>query len=225
MRQRTRARSFTGARELALGLALGAALAGCGSGPKKTEGDKKPTPAPAASPAGSPAPAPAASPTAPSSPAPGDPAPGPETPPEQPIVINKPGSKRALIYTWRDGFPKDLPATPGEPAWLLSDADYIETTDAANAWSFKYVVPKTDRMLSVAVVEYTVSSQAAERYESSVRKFESLGAFRALDVPRADRAGAAALAPDASGKSQGYAIAASGRYFSPSTAPTRTRST
>jgi hypothetical protein len=142
------------------------------------------------------------------------------TPPSEPIVVvHQPGSKMALLYTWRDQFPTELPAETPENRWILSEADYIKTSDFANAWSLKYVVAKTDRKLDVAVVEYGRVEEAADRFESSKKKLLAGPGASAtpltLEAPGADKSFSVSITDSGASPPTKKAVAllTSERYF------------
>src|SRR5580658_5384279 len=74
-------------------------------------------------------------------------APPPPSIPEGQRVEITPGSRRALIYTWRDRFPREIQTD--DSVWLLNDADYQKTKDFANAWKLLYTTKDGKKLIQV----------------------------------------------------------------------------
>ena len=150
-------------------------------------------------------------------------------PPQEQIVLRKPGSKRASIYAWRQRHPEEVgiaPETSNGAApvgtgtvWILQGLEYVKTEDFADAWESLYVL-ETEKgaTLSVQVLEYPGATVAQERFDKVVAALESRpGSHLAeLSIPKTDGGFTAeTVRPGTAGNDERHAvaIARSGPYL------------
>ena len=156
-----------------------ACLAGCGGDPPKKEPPPQKTPPPREV-------APVASPQGP-----------------QERVELRVGNRRALIYTWRGRFPRELQSQ--DALWFLKEDEYVKTEDFANTWKVVYCTKDGSKFLQIAACEYVSPKAAAESYDSFVSKVEKPTPLASPDG--CDKATAASLGDHA------LAAALSSRYL------------
>lgn len=114
----------------------------------------------------------------------------------------KPGSNRAVIFTWNSRFPGIVQGP--DVAWILDDSLYQKTEDAANAWKVLYYDKERTQVLQVAACEYVSPEAASESYGAVAAKLE---ARAPLAVPSCEDASVGRLGEDA------LACARSSRYL------------
>lgn len=86
------------------------------------------------------------------------------------------GNRRALIYTWRGRFPREL---QGDVEWILSQDEYVKTKDMANTWKVVYCTRDGAQLLQIAACEYVSPKAASDSYDEFVSKVEAPGALTA----------------------------------------------
>jgi hypothetical protein len=113
------------------------------------------------------------------------------------------GNRRALIYTWRGRFPKELQGA--DVLWILSQDEYVKTEDFANTWKVVYCTKDGSKVLQIAACEYVSPKAASESYDSFASKVEKPAPLAAPEG--CEKATAAALGDHA------LAAALSSRYL------------
>jgi hypothetical protein len=110
----------------------------------------------------------------------------------------KPGSRRALIFTWSSRFPVQV------EDWLLEESLYQKTDDAANAWKVLYATKDRKEILQVAACEYVSADSARLSYENVLSK---VGDPSPLSIEGCEQAAAGSFGDHA------LALARSSRYL------------
>jgi hypothetical protein len=85
------------------------------------------------------------------------------------VTLPRPGSQRALIYTWRGRFPGTL---QDDVEWILSSDEYVKTEDMANTWRVVYCTKDGKQFLEIAACEYVSNEAAAQTYDNFLSKVE-----------------------------------------------------